>query len=175
MHCHQSSLSGTPTQSSAFCAAIPGVRHRTAPRATDAHSTAMADVFSKAKRSELMSRVRSRGNKATELALVHFFRRQRITGWRRHLRMFGTPDFVFRERKIAIFVDGCFWHGCPVHRTIPATNRDFWAAKLDRNVKRDRLVNRTLRKAGWTVIRIWQHAVTNSRQLRRKLAALYVP
>ncbi len=174
MRCHQNSLSGTPKQSSACCAVIPRVRNRTTPRAPNAHSTAMADIFSKAKRSELMSRVRSRGNKATELALASFFRRQRINGWRRHLRMFGAPDFVFRERKIAIFVDGCFLHGCPMHRTIPATNRDFWVAKLDRNMKRDRLVNRTLRKAGWKVIRIWQHTMTNKRQLRRKLATLYV-
>lgn len=132
----------------------------------------MPDVFSKSKRSEIMARVRGRGNKATELTLATFFRTHGISGWRRHLPLFGTPDFVFRDRRTVVFVDGCFWHGCPIHQTMPSTNREFWTEKLLRNRRRDRLVNRTLRDAGWTVIRVWQHELRNLPRLRLKLDSL---
>jgi DNA mismatch endonuclease (patch repair protein) len=126
----------------------------------------MADVFTKSKRADLMSRVRGRGNKATELATVTFFRCHHITGWRRHRMMFGNPDFVFLHIKLAVFVDGCFWHGCPKHGTQPASNRAFWKKKLTRNKVRDRVVNRTLRQLGWTVLRIWQHELTRKNETR---------
>ena len=117
----------------------------------------MSDVFSKQKRSEIMSRVKSRGNAATELRIIRIFREHGITGWRRHIALFGNPDFVFPKARLAVFVDGCFWHGCPTHGGGPASNRAFWERKLARNLSRDRLVNRTLRKRGWRVLRIWQH------------------
>jgi DNA mismatch endonuclease (patch repair protein) len=66
------------------------------------------------------------------------------------------PDFVFRQVRLAFFVDGCFWHGCPKHETKPKNNRAFWQRKLSGNKARDRLVNQTLRRAGWRVIRIWE-------------------
>jgi len=119
-----------------------------------------------------MSLVRGRGNKATELALMSFFRAFRITGWRRHAKLPGTPDFAFPNRRTVVFVDGCFWHVCPKHRSFPATNRVFWQRKLKRNQRRDRIVDRALREAGWTVIRIWQHELPDSPQLRRKMAPL---
>jgi DNA mismatch endonuclease (patch repair protein) len=143
----------------------------------------MTDVFSKQKRSEVMSRIRSRGNKDTELALAKLLRANKITGWRRHLNLRFTnddlrmtkttrgnrkskivnrkfavrPDFVFLKSRTAIFVDGCFWHGCPRHGTQPKGNRSFWKKKFARNQARDRLVNQTLRRAGWRVLRIWEH------------------
>jgi len=117
----------------------------------------MADVFTKQKRSQVMSRIRSSGNKETELALVSLFKRHRITGWRRNQKVFGKPDFVFRSVRVAVFVDGCFWHGCPKHGTLPANNRAFWKKKLEANKKRDREVTRTLLRQGWQVIRIWGH------------------
>jgi DNA mismatch endonuclease (patch repair protein) len=117
----------------------------------------MADVFSKSKRSEVMSRIRGRGNKDTELALAKLLRRNKITGWRRNQKIFGKPDFIFRQARLALFVDGCFWHGCPKHGTQPAGNRSFWKKKFARNIARDRLVNRALRRAGWRVLRIWEH------------------
>lgn len=80
--------------------------------------------------------------------------------------MFGKPDFVFRERRLAIFVDGCFWHCCPKHTTQLATNRTFWRKKLSRNKHRDKLVNRTLRQHGWTVLRIWQHELVRKNEAR---------
>jgi len=68
-----------------------------------------------------------------------------------------SADFVFREERVAVFVDGCFWHACPKHSNVPASNRAFWKRKLARNQFRDRQVNRMLRKIGWRVIRIWEH------------------
>ena len=131
----------------------------------------MADVFSATKRSEIMSRVRGRGNKATELALITFLRHHGIAGWRRRAGVFGHPDFVFAKCKLAVFVDGCFWHGCAKHASYPTSNRTFWTAKLSRNKARDRLVVSTLRKRGWRVLRIWQHELSrkNEQRLLRRL------
>ena len=124
----------------------------------------MADVYSRAKRSEIMSRVRSKGNKLTEVALARLFRANRIKGWRRHYPVTGRPDFAFPNHKLAVFVDGCFWHGCPKHATRPKGNSAFWSTKLDANKARDRKVNRDLRAKGWRVLRIWEHDLTKSRQ-----------
>ena len=126
----------------------------------------MSDVFTKAKRSEVMSRIRSRGNEATEVALAKLFRRHGIKGWRRHQPVFGKPDFIFQKLRLAVFVDGCFWHGCPKHRTQPKGNAAFWKKKFARNQARDELVNRTLRRAGWQVLRIWEHELSNKNEAR---------
>jgi len=117
-----------------------------------------------------MSRIRGRGNKDTELALAKLLRVHRVTGWRRNQRVFGRPDFVFNELKVAVFVDGCFWHGCPKHATKPRNNAAFWRKKLAANKARDQLVVRTLRRAGWRVLRVWEHELTwkdQARLLRR--------
>ncbi len=174
----------------------------------------MPDIFPPAKRSEVMSRIRSTGNAATELRLVALLRAEKITGWRRHLslalpptrqrrspgagsrrpartakplkpqakagardkakttasaaaparRPRVRPDFVFRAQRVAVFVDGCFWHGCPTHGTRPRQNRKFWDEKIARNRQRDRLVTRQLRKQGWTVLRLWECALAKKRQ-----------
>jgi DNA mismatch endonuclease (patch repair protein) len=161
----------------------------------------MPDVFTKAKRSEVMSRIRGRGNKDTELVLAKLLRAHGITGWRRHvrlnvesrkskvegerrsgprlsafvLRLAVRPDFVFRKSRMALFVDGCFWHGCPKHckyakwltraalnnppsprDRLRRTGRAFWRRKLAANKERDRRVNRALRRAGWCALRIWE-------------------
>ena len=68
----------------------------------------------------------------------------------------GKPDFVFRATRVAVFVDGCYWHGCSRHCRIPASNRPYWLQKITSNKTRDRLVNRTLLRAGWRVLRIWE-------------------
>jgi DNA mismatch endonuclease, patch repair protein len=124
----------------------------------------MPDVFTKAKRSEVMSRIRGKGNKDTELALIRIFRAQHIIGWRRHQKVFGKPDFVFPKLRIAVFVDGCFWHACPKHATKPRNNAAFWRKKLAANQARDRLVTRTLRRMGWKVVRIWEHELAGGRR-----------
>ena len=117
----------------------------------------MSDVFTKAKRSDVMARIRYRGNRRTEGALVEILRAHHITGWSRHQAVFGRPDFVFANARLAVFVDGCFWHGCRRHSSYPKSNAAFWRKKLDGNVVRDRIVGRELRKAGWRVVRIWEH------------------
>ena len=126
----------------------------------------MSDVFTKAKRSEVMSQIRGRGNRDTELALAKILRVHRITGWRRSQAVFGKPDFTFPKLKLAVFVDGCFWHGCPKHETKPKNNRAFWHRKLSANKKRDRVVTRVLRKAGWHVLRIWEHELARKNLTR---------
>ena len=171
----------------------------------------MADVFTKVKRSEVMSRIRSRGNKDTELALAKLLRRHRISGWRRQVEIrggaallrgpkFGTaqhrpannqrmarrsvptfrvrPDFVFKRARLALFVDGCFWHGCPKHATKPNSNRAFWRRKLSANKDRDEFVTRALRRAGWRVLRLWEHELAKrnkERLLHRIQRALGFP
>lgn len=126
----------------------------------------MADVWTKAKRSEVMSLVRSQGNKDTELVLVQFFRHHKISGWRRRIKLFGKPDFIFRKHRLAVFVDGCFWHGCPKHERQPKNNRDFWRRKLSSNKKRDRLVTRNLQSQRWRVLRIWEHELAKKNETR---------
>jgi DNA mismatch endonuclease (patch repair protein) len=122
------------------------------------------DVFTKAKRSEVMSKIRGKGNKDTEVALAKLFRVHGITGWRRHYPITGKPDFAFPKQKVAVFVDGCFWHGCPKHGTQPKGNSVFWAAKLETNKARDRRVNRELKAKGWRVVRVWEHDLSKARQ-----------
>lgn len=136
-------------------------------------TASVADIVSKRKRSEVMAAVRSYGNRSTELRFVALLCQHHITGWRRNQPLFGRPDFLFRKTRLAVFVDGCFWHCCPLHATQPATNRAFWGKKLARNKARDLLVNRTLRKAGWRVLRIWQHELArrNEARLARRIRA----
>jgi DNA mismatch endonuclease (patch repair protein) len=163
----------------------------------------MPDVFTRKKRSEVMSRIRSRGNKETEITLMGILRRHKISGWRRQVVIRGNarphpgllpqekekrfprglhggarrahsdfsvrPDFVFRAARLAVFVDGCFWHACPKHATRPKNNRAFWRKKLDTNRIRDRLVNRTLRKLGWKVVRLWEHELRHPERCARKI------
>lgn len=125
----------------------------------------MADVVSKRKRSQIMAAIKSKGNKATEIRLAGIFRQYKIVGWRRHLRLFGNPDFAFPKHHLAVFVDGCFWHGCPKHFRKPSDNRKYWHEKILRNQHRDRIVTKTLRRAGWRVLRIWEHELKNKTRL----------
>ena len=134
---------------------------------------AMVDIFSKRQRSDIMSRIRSRGNRSTELEFARLLRAARITGWRRHQRLPGNPDFVFIKHRLAVFVDGCFWHGCKRCCHTPSSNRNFWEPKILRNRQRDRFVGRTLRKTGWKVLRIWEHELKKpDRCLARTLRSL---
>lgn len=121
------------------------------------------DTVSRAKRSAIMAAVRGRGNLSTELRMIVLMRAAGISGWRRSAPLPGRPDFVFRAAKLAVFVDGCFWHGCPHHGRTPKTRVAFWTAKLARNAQRDGAVTRALRAAGWTVLRIWECALARPR------------
>ncbi len=129
----------------------------------------MADIYSRAQRSALMAKVRGRGNATTEEALAAILRAERWSGWRRQQAVRGRdaqgrpfrvrPDFVFRARRLVVFVDGCFWHGCPRHGTQPKGNAAFWRAKFRRNRERDCRDTRNLRRVGWKVVRLWEHAL----------------
>ena len=122
-------------------------------------------------RSELMSKIKSKGNKKTEIALLEELRRHKVTGWRRHAKLPGKPDFIFQKAKLAIFVDGCFWHGCHIHFTPPRTRRIFWNSKIKNNKSRDRKNDKVLRSIGWTVLHIWEHDLTKSR-IQRSLSRI---
>jgi len=132
----------------------------------------VVDVFSTQKRSQVMAAIKSSGNRSTELTLARIFRRKGIRGWRRNQPLIGRPDFVFRRERVVLFVDGCFWHGCPKHGRRPDSNTEYWDAKFSRNKKRDRLVNRELRKRGWSVVRIWEHELHHEDRLAGKVEAV---
>lgn len=134
-----------------------------------------------AARSRNMRAIRSANNATTERRLRAHLAQVGVAGW--HLRcsdLPGCPDFVFPAAKIALFTDGCFWHGCPTCGHIPRSNVGYWKKKLERNRSRDRAVNRTLRSRGFKVIRFWECEVKRNprkwvrsilRMLRRKPAA----
>lgn len=117
----------------------------------------MVDILTPEQRSARMGRVRQTG---TDIEL-----RLRRALWAAGLRyrikpanlLPGRPDILFPSARIAVFVDGCFWHGCPLHGTKPASNAMFWAEKIKRNQERDRQVDQKLSAAGWRVIRLWEH------------------
>lgn len=121
-------------------------------------------------RSSVMAQVRSKGNRTTEIAMVRMLRHYGMTGWRRGYPLLGKPDFVFPLCRLAVFVDGCFWHGCPKHCRMPVSRRSYWLEKIARNRTRDRKVNKTLRKRGWRVVRFWEHEIdvpSRSAKIRR--------
>jgi len=118
-------------------------------------------------RSNLMRAVKNRGSKSTEWVLRSALCRAGLRGWQMHVESLpGTPDFVFTEHRVTIFVDGCFWHGCGRCYRRPITNRSYWDNKLEMNRARDRRVDRLLRRRGWRVIHIWQHELTRGNEER---------
>ncbi len=135
------------------------------------YASAVADVFTKKKRSQVMAAIRSRGNKATELKLASILRAAGITGWRRHQAVPGHPDFIFRRERLAVFVDGCFWHGCRWHCRMPRDNRPYWQKKISRNAARDRQTARLLRAAGWRVLRVWSHSLANPERVLARITS----
>ena len=116
------------------------------------------DVVSPAERSRIMRTVRSSGNLSTEGAFKTLLKKEGITGWRRSIPLPGKPDFVFPASKLAVFVDGCFWHGCSLHLRLPKENRAYWKLKVDTNRNRDRANVRNLRALGWKTLRVWEHS-----------------
>lgn len=130
------------------------------------------DTFSPKERSWIMSQVKSGGNRSTEMCLLAVLREQGITGWRRKYPLYGKPDFVFPKARVAVFVDGCFWHGHPQKCRMPKTNRAYWMKKIARNIARDRQVTRLLKEKGWKVIRIWEDCIQKPATVRRLRKAL---
>lgn len=127
-------------------------------------------------RSRVMRAIRSRGNRSTEVRLRYALVGAGLSGWRMHpADIPGTPDFVFDRERVVVFVDGCFWHGCPSCRSAPKTNRAFWRAKFARNTQRDQHTINTLRSSGFSVLRLWEHELKVDtracvRRIRQRLA-----
>jgi DNA mismatch endonuclease (patch repair protein) len=116
----------------------------------------MTDVFSKEKRSEVMSKIRGKDTRIEIMLRKAIWKegfryRKNVSG------QFGKPDMMFKRYRTVVFVDSCFWHGCKKHFKQPATRVDFWKLKIERNKKRDKEVNLFYRRSGWKVIRIWEH------------------
>ena len=103
-----------------------------------------------------MSAVRSKRNKSTELKLIAVFKKNGIVGWLRNYKVKGHPDFIFPRKKIAIFVDGCFWHGHDCRNTRPSDDAEYWQKKRERNIKHDKEITALFESRGWTVVRIWE-------------------
>jgi DNA mismatch endonuclease (patch repair protein) len=116
----------------------------------------MVDNWTVTKRSQVMALIRNKGNKSTELRLIALLRSAGIKGWRRHASLPGRPDFVFPKSRVAIFVDGDFWHGNPATYRPPKSNVDFWRKKILYNRANDRRTNAILRKRGWAIVRLWE-------------------
>jgi DNA mismatch endonuclease (patch repair protein) len=123
----------------------------------------MTDNLSATDRRKTMRAVKSKDTKP-ERRLFAMLAGMRLRGWCKHANdIIGKPDVVFREAKIAIFVDGCFWHGCPTCKRPlkPQSNHEYWESKISRNVQRAQETNHTLEQQGWQVIRIWEHEIQN--------------
>lgn len=104
-----------------------------------------------------MRAVRAR-NTSPEMALRRSLRAQGFRGYRvspRQVR--GAPDVTYLGLRLAVFVDGCYWHGCPQHCRKPSSNTEYWHTKIARNIERDQAATEALRQEGWTVLRIWEH------------------
>lgn len=127
----------------------------------------MSDIWSKEKRSEVMGKVRSKGNKSTELLLIAQFKYFHITGWRRNYHVKGKPDFVFLKQKVAVFADGCFWHGHNCRVFHPKTNEEYWQDKLLKNKQHDIEVTIHLQKLGWNVVRVWECEIKKGEALKK--------
>jgi DNA mismatch endonuclease, patch repair protein len=116
----------------------------------------MPDKFSKEVRSEIMSKIRSTGTKL-ETAVMDSLEERGLPFERNDKLLFGVPDISFREIKTVVFIDSCFWHGCPEHYKRPQSNHEYWDKKYKRNTSRDIKVNEWYDKYGWGIMRVWEH------------------
>lgn len=132
------------------------------------------DSLSPEQRSERMSRVRGKGNRSTEGRVETVLISQDIGGWVKHPKEVpGHPDFYFPEHRLALFVDGCFWHACPkCRRRMPSTRADFWRDKIEGNRRRDNRVRRQLWSQGYHVMRVWEHDLKRESWISRLRAML---
>jgi DNA mismatch endonuclease (patch repair protein) len=120
----------------------------------------MKDIFSKKKRSEVMSLIKSKETKI-EISFRKGLSEKGLKYRKNSSKYFGKPDIVFASHKIVIFIDSCFWHGCKIHGRMPTANKKYWADKIKRNKERDTEVSKHYKKLGWHIIRIWEHDIKN--------------
>ena len=124
-------------------------------------------------RSKTMSAIRGKNNRTTELCFRMALVRAGIKGWETNAEdLAGKPDFFFRKKRVAVFVDGCFWHGCPKCGHYPKTRSSFWKAKIVRNKERDKKNRRELRKNGIKVVSIWEHSLKTQKGVKLKIKML---
>jgi len=121
----------------------------------------MADVFTKKKRSWIMSRIRSKWTK--QEVIVHNYLKGKKIKHKMHPKMIGGPDIVIPDKRIAIFLHGCFWHKCPIHYREPKSGKKFWRTKVENNVLRDKKGIRLIKKNGWKPVIIWEHDIKNKK------------
>ncbi len=115
------------------------------------------DTVNKETRSRVMSTVRSKHTRLEE-SFATLLEKAGVKGFTRYAQdLPGTPDFAFLETKVAVFIDSCFWHGCPQHLRKPNSNQEYWKPKIANNINRDARTDAALQAIGWTVIRIWEH------------------
>lgn len=116
-----------------------------------------------------MAKVRSKGNKSTEAVVEAVLKEERIDGWQKHVKFGrGGPDFYFPEHRLAVFVDGCFWHSCPIcKRRTPSARAEYWGPKIDENRRRDDRLRRKMRDEGHHVMRVWEHELKRITWLKR--------
>ena len=120
-----------------------------------------------------MSAIRGKNNRTTELILRMALVRAGIKGWETNVaELPGKPDFFFHKKNIAVFVDGCFWHGCPKCGHYPKTRGSFWKMKILRNKERDRTNRRKLHRMGIKVVSIWEHFLKDMEYLSLKIKML---
>lgn len=135
----------------------------------------MTDKVDNQTRSKVMASVKSSGNRSTEQKLLLALENANITGWRTQAKdLVGVPDFVFDNEKLAVFVDGCFWHGCKKCYRRPHSSTKYWDEKVIGNMARDKRVAAKLRRDGWSVIRVWEHSLSKPEKavsrIKNKLA-----
>lgn len=113
-------------------------------------------------RSKAMRAVKGSGNKSTELKFCRALVETGIGGWEAQKKIIGNPDIFFPAYKVAVFLDGCFWHGCPKCGHIPITNNAYWRAKIERTIERDRSKAKALEEQGYLVVRFWEHELNDN-------------
>jgi DNA mismatch endonuclease, patch repair protein len=119
------------------------------------------DRVNKETRSQVMSTVRSKNTRLEE-KLIAILESAEVRGFTRYaVGLPGTPDVAFMEQRVAVFLDSCFWHGCPKHLRRPSSNTEYWQSKIDKNIRRDRRQRAALRRSGWSAIRVWEHDLPN--------------
>lgn len=116
----------------------------------------MADVLTKKQRSYNMARIKSK-NTEPELVLRKILSKNKVRGYRLQYKILGRPDLAFPKKRLAVFIDGCFWHKCPLCFVKPTSRIEFWKEKIRNNIRRDKKVNKSLAKNNWKVLRIWEH------------------
>lgn len=121
----------------------------------------MVDKVSKQKRSEIMSAIKSKDS-AMEIGLRKELSRLGLRYRKNVKNLEGKPDIAFIGKKVVIFLDSCFWHGCRWHCRIPQANRSYWQKKIERNKIRDKKINKIYKEKDWKVLRFWEHEIKNN-------------